>query len=113
MDGDWQNDPKDIKKLYNKMTQDDLDVIAWRRKERKDPVSIKLITKCAKFFRKIFINDKIHDSGCTLRIYKRECINQLHLRWEMHRYIVEILKIKWYKIWELEVSHRARIHWKS
>ena len=113
LDWDGQNDPKDIKKIYDKMQQENLDVVAGRRKKRKDPLSIKLITKCAKFFRKIFINDKIHDSGCTLRIYKRECINQLHLRWEMHRYIVEILKIKWYKIWELEVNHRARTHWKS
>lgn len=113
IDGDWQNDSKDIKKLYNKMQEEDLDVITWWRKIRKDPTSIKLITKCAKFFRKLLINDKIHDSWCTLRIYKKECINELHLRWEMHRYIVEILKIKWYKIWEVEVNHRARNHWKS
>ena len=113
LDWDWQNNPKDIKKLYDKMNKEWLDIITWRRKNRKDKPSIKIITKCAKFFRKLFINDKIHDSGCTLRIYKKECINELNLRWEMHRYIVEILKIKWYKIWELEVNHRARIHWKS
>lgn len=113
MDWDGQNDPQDIKKLYNKMQEDDLDVVAWRRKNRKDSISIKFITKCAKFFRRLLINDNIHDSGCTLRIYKRECIQELHLWWEMHRYITEILKIKWYKIWEIEVNHRARIHWKS
>lgn len=113
LDWDWQNDPKDIKKLYDKMISENLDVVAWRRKKRKDPISIKIITKCAKFFRRLLINDNIHDSGCTLRIYKRECIQELHLWWEMHRYITEILKIKWYKIWEIEVNHRARIHWKS
>jgi glycosyltransferase involved in cell wall biosynthesis len=113
MDWDWQNDPKDIKKLYDKMNKEWLDVVAWWRKKRKDKVSIRIITKCARFFRKILINDTIHDSGCTLRIYKKECIDELNLWWEMHRYIVEILKIKWYKIWEVEVNHRTRIHWKS
>jgi hypothetical protein len=113
MDWDWQNDPKDIKKLYDKMNKEWLDVVTWWRKKRKDKTSIKIITICARFFRKLFINDKIHDSGCTLRIYKRECVSDLHLRWEMHRYITEILKIKWYKIWEIEVNHRARMCWKS
>lgn len=113
LDWDWQNNPKDIKKLYNKIQKEDLDIVTWRRKERKDPISIRLITKCARFFRRFLIDDKIHDSWCTLRIYKKECIQELHLRWEMHRYIIEILKIKWYKIWEIEVNHRTRIHWKS
>ena len=113
LDWDWQNDPKDIKKLYDKMQNEWLDVVAWRRKMRKDPFSIKIITNCARFFRKIFINDNIHDSGCTLRMYRKECTNELHLWWEMHRYITEILKIKWYKIWEIKVNHRARLYGKS
>lgn len=113
LDWDWQNDPKDIKKLYDKMKKEWLDVVAWRRRKRRDSMSIRVITKCARFFRKILINDTIHDSGCTLRIYKKECIDELNLRWEMHRYIVEILKIKWYKIWEIEVNHKSRLHWKS
>ena len=113
LDWDGQNDPKDIKKLYDKMVNNNLDVVAWWRKNRKDNFSIKTISKCARFFRKILIGDKIHDSGCTLRIYKKECINELNLRWEMHRYVVEILEIKWYKVWEIEVNHRARSYWRS
>ena len=95
------------------MIEENLDVVAWWRRERKDNLSIRIITGCAKLFRGMLISDKIHDSGCTLRIYKRECVNELHLRWEMHRYIVEILKIKWFKIWEVKVNHRARIYWRS
>ena len=113
LDWDGQNNPKDIKKLYDKMSKDWLDVVTWWRKNRRDKLSIKIITKCAKFFRRLLLHDQIHDSGCTLRIYKKECINNLHLRWEMHRYIVEILAIKWYKVWEVEVDHRARVYWKS
>jgi glycosyltransferase involved in cell wall biosynthesis len=113
LDWDWQNNPKDIKKLYDKMNNEWFDVVAWWRKSRKDSFLIKWITKCARFFRKLLIHDKIHDSWCTLRIYKKECIEDVHLWWEMHRYIAEILTIKWYKVWELQVNHRKRVHWVS
>ena len=113
MDWDGQNDPKDIKKLYDKMQSEWLDVVAGWRKERNDKFSVRFITKCARLFRKLFIGDKIHDSGCTLRIYKKECITELHLWGEMHRYITEILSIKWYKVWEVQVNHRPRIHGQS
>ena len=113
LDWDWQDNPHEIKKLYDKLKKDNLDVVAWRRKERKDKLQVRIITKLARFFRKMLINDKIHDSWCTLRIYKKECIKQLHLRWEMHRYILEILQIKWYRVLEVEVEHRARKYWKS
>lgn len=113
LDWDWQDNPHEIKKLYDKLKKDNLDVVAWRRKERKDKLQVRIITKLARFFRKMLINDKIHDSWCTLRIYKKECIKQLHLRGEMHRYILEILQIKWYRISEVEVEHRARRYGKS
>ena len=113
LDWDNQNDPKDIKKLYDKMEEEWLDVVVWWRNERKDPLSVRIITKCSRFFRILMIWDKIHDSWCTLRIYKRSCIEDLHLRWEMHRYIAEILIIKWYKVWEIKVNHRVRTSWVS
>ncbi len=113
LDWDNQNDPKDIRRLYDKMQKDWLDVVGWWRKERKDPLSVKIITKCSRFFRNLLIGDKIHDSWCTLRIYKKSCINDLHLWWEMHRYIAEILTIKWYNVWEVFVNHRARTSWVS
>ena len=108
LDWDNQNDPKDIKKLYDEMEKSWLDSVVWWRKERKDPLSVRIITRCSRFFRNLLLSDKIHDSWCTLRIYKKSCIEDLHLWWEMHRYIAEILTIKWYKVWEVQVNHRAR-----
>lgn len=113
LDWDWQNDPADIKKLYEKMLQDNLDLVAWRRQKRKDPWSIVFITKTARFLRKMLIKDWVNDSGCTLRVYKKEVIENLYLWWEMHRFIVAISKINWFKIGELPVNHRAREHWIS
>lgn len=113
LDGDGQNDPKDIKKLYDKMIQDDLDIVAWWREKRKDPMWMLVITKVARFLRKVMINDGVHDSGCTLRVYKKEVIQNLYLWAEMHRYIIAIAKINGFKIWELKVNHLPRTIWKS
>lgn len=108
LDGDGQNDADDIKKLYNKMIEEDLDIVAWWREKRKDPIWMLVITKIARFLRKILINDGVHDSGCTLRIYKKEVIENLYLWAEMHRYIIAIAKINGFKISELKVNHLPR-----
>ncbi len=108
LDGDGQNDADDIKKLYNKMIEEDLDIVAWWREKRKDPIWMLIITKIARFLRKILINDGVHDSGCTLRIYKKEVIENLYLWAEMHRYIIAIAKINGFKISELKVNHLPR-----
>lgn len=110
LDWDWQNDPADIKKLYDKLIADNLDLVAWRRQKRKDPWSIVFITKTAKLLRRMLIKDGVNDSWCTLRVYKKEVVENLYLWWEMHRYIVAISKINWFKIGELPVNHRARWH---
>lgn len=113
LDWDWQNDPSDMIKLYEKLISENLDVVAWWREKRKDPTWMLVITKVARFLRKIMINDWVHDSWCTLRVYKKDVIKNLYLWAEMHRYIVAIAKINWYKVWELKVLHHKRTIWES
>ncbi|MDD5031492.1 MAG: glycosyltransferase family 2 protein [Patescibacteria group bacterium] len=108
LDGDGQNNPADILKLLEKLKGDDLDVVSGWRKRRQDPFLKKFFSKCAALTRRILINDGIHDSGCTLKVYKKECFNYVDLVGEMHRFIPALLKIKGYKIGELEVDHRPR-----
>lgn len=113
MDGDLQNNPKDIKILLEEIRQKNIDVVSGWRKNRKDTVGKKIISRGANFLRKIFINDNIHDSGCSLKIYKKECLKNLDLYGEMHRFIPAILKWKGFKIGEIEVSHRPRVNGKT
>ena len=108
LDGDGQNKPQDILKLLAKLQEDNLDVVSGWRRHRKDPFLKKFFSRCAALVRKILINDGIHDSGCTLKVYKRECFNYVDLVGEMHRFIPALLKIKGYKIGESEVDHRLR-----
>lgn len=108
MDGDGQNDPIDIPKLLEKLEKEKLDAVSGWRKNRKDPFLKKLSSLCAAGLRKFLINDGIHDSGCTLKIYKKECFENIELAGEMHRFIPALLKIKGFKIGEIEVNHRPR-----
>lgn len=110
MDGDLQNDPKDIPALIKKMEKDKLDVVSGWRKKRQDPFGKRWISRGAEVLRKFLINDGIHDSGCTLKAYRRECFARINLMGEIHRFIPATLAISGYKIGELEVNHRPRIH---
>jgi len=113
LDSDLQNDPKDIPRLLQKLKERNLDVVAGWRKHRKDKGGIRILTRIGRLMRRQFIGDTIHDSGCTLRVYRKEAIKSLDLWGEMHRYIVQLLKWKGFRIGELEVNHRPRIHGKT
>ena len=108
MDGDRQNDPKDIPNLIKHLEANDLDIVSGWRKRRKDTIFKKFSSKCANLLRSILIKDEIHDSGCSLKIYKKECFESITLYGEMHRFIPALLKIKGFRIGEIEVNHRPR-----
>jgi len=112
IDGDQQNDPQDIIKLLKQLQQGYDFVCGWRY-NRKDSLSRKIISKGASFLRKFLVNDKIHDSGCTLRIYKKECFQDVDIYGELHRMIPAILRWKGFTISEVKVNHRPRKHGKS
>lgn len=108
MDGDRQNDPADIPKLVEYLEENDLDIVSGWRKNRKDTFMKRFTSRGANFLRHILIHDGIHDSGCSLKIYKRECFNHVNLYGEMHRFIPALLKIKGFQVGEVVVNHRAR-----
>lgn len=108
LDGDLQNDPADTIKLLDKMDEG-FDVVSGWRKSRKDPFSKRFLSRGADWLRKFLIDDRIHDSGCTLKAYKRECFEGVDLYGEMHRFIPAVLKIHGFRIGEVEVNHRPRV----
>ncbi|HNZ25782.1 MAG TPA: glycosyltransferase family 2 protein [Spirochaetota bacterium] len=108
IDGDRQNDPNDIPNLIKHLESNDLDVVSGWRRRRKDTIIKKFTSRGANFLRKIIINDGIHDSGCSLKIYKKECFESISLYGEMHRFIPAILEIKGFRVGEIEVNHRPR-----
>ena len=108
MDGDRQNDPADIPKLVKYLEDNNLDIVSGWRKNRKDTVMKKFTSRVANFLRGIIVKDHIHDSGCSLKKYKKECFDHINLYGEMHRFIPALLKIKGFEVGEVVVNHRPR-----
>lgn len=109
LDGDLQNDPADIPLLLEKMAEG-YDVVSGWRHKRQDPWSKKIPSRIANLLRKVLIHDNIHDSGCSLKAYKRECFTDVDLFGEMHRFIPAILELEGYRVGEVKVTHHPRIH---
>lgn len=108
LDGDGQNDPHDIPKLLEALTDPDVDVVAGWRVERKDRRGIRVLTVLGRRFRGWVIGDQIHDSGCTLRAYRRAAIESVDLFGEMHRFLLALFVWKGFRVIEIPVNHRSR-----
>lgn len=108
LDGDLQNDPADVPAMIAYLEEHDLDVVSGWRKDRKDPFSKKFVSRVANFLRSILVEDGIHDSGCTLKVYRKECFEHQDLYGEMHRFIPALLKMKGFQVGEIAVKHRPR-----
>ncbi len=113
MDGDLQNDPADVPALIKHLEDNELDVVSGWRKNRKDSLAKKFVSRVANLLRTFLVEDGIHDSGCTLKIYRKECFENMNLYGEMHRFIPALLKQKGFQVGEIAVNHRSRVAGKS
>ncbi len=113
MDGDGQNDPADIPQMIEYLEEKNVDVVSGWRKNRKDTVMKRFTSRGANFLRHIIVHDGIHDSGCSLKVYKKECFKGVNLYGEQHRFIPALLKIKGFRIGEVVVNHRPRTSGKT
>lgn len=107
LDADLQNDPQDIPKLLKKL-EEGYDVVSgWRQKRKDDPV-LMLGSKFGNWLHRYITGEKIHDHGCSLKVYRREALKDLELYGEMHRYITALLSWKGFKVGEEKVQHHSR-----
>lgn len=113
MDGDRQNDPADIPNMINYLIENNYDVVSGWRKNRKDTFMKRFTSRGANFLRHMIVHDGIHDSGCSLKVYKKECFVGVNLYGEQHRFIPALLKIKGFTVGEVIVHHRPRTSGKT
>ena len=108
MDGDLQNDPKDIPILIDKINEG-YDVVSGWRKNRSDKKFTRIIpSKIANGLISRISGLHLHDYGCTLKAYRKEIINDIKLYGEMHRFIPIYAAWEGGRVTELEVKHHAR-----
>ena len=112
MDGDLQNDPRDIPILLSKLSEN-YDLVCGWRADRKDTVSKKLLSFGSRLISKILGGNVVHDSGCTLKAFNKLQIPKLNLFGESHRFIPLILKNEGYNITEVKVKHHKRAYGKT
>ncbi len=108
MDGDLQNDPADLPRLLEKLDEGYDVVSGWRRKRRDPLLTRRLPSAVANRLISWISGVRLHDYGCTLKMYRRDALADMRLYGEMHRFIP--IYAAWYggRIAEIEVNHRPR-----
>ncbi|WP_299364546.1 glycosyltransferase family 2 protein [Winogradskyella sp.] len=113
MDGDLQNDPKDIIPMLQKLHDEGWDVVVGIRNKRQDSFLKKLPSKIANFLIRKATKLNIKDHGCALKVFKKEIAKELNLYGEMHRFIGLLAYLNGARVGETNVRHHHRIHGKS
>lgn len=112
MDGDLQNDPRDIPSLVAKLDDGDgWDIVSGWRKNRQDKLMSRRLPSILanRMIKKLTWTTEIHDFGCSMKAYRREVLEDVRLYGEMHRFLPAICKWRGARITEQVVNHRARV----
>ena len=110
LDADLQNDPADIPRLLDLLEAQPQQcgfVNGWRA-NRHDPWIRLVSTRIANRVRNWLTHEQIHDSGCGLRVFRRECIDRVKLFNGMHRFLPTLVKMEGHQVMEVPVNHRPR-----
>ncbi|NNE44457.1 MAG: glycosyltransferase family 2 protein [Gemmatimonadetes bacterium] len=109
MDGDLQNDPRDLEGLVRKIEAEDWDIVSGWRKDRKDAMlSRRIPSRIANWLIGRITGVRLHDYGCSLKAYRAEVLRNVRLYGEMHRFIPALASWVGASITEAPVNHRAR-----
>jgi len=111
MDGDLQNDPDDIPMMLNKLRDEEWDLVAGIRAKRQDGMLLRKIpSKIANALIRRSTGVRLHDYGCTLKVFESRIAKNLGLYGELHRFIPVLAALQGARMTEVPVKHHARIH---
>jgi glycosyltransferase involved in cell wall biosynthesis len=112
-DGDGQNDPSDIPAMVER-ARTGPDIVAGWRKNRKDAfINRRLPSMIANAIISFATGVKLHDYGCSLKVFRADVVKSMRLYGEMHRFLPAIAAEQGVEIVEHVVNHRRRMHGKS
>jgi len=106
LDADLQNDPMEIPRLVKMLKE--WDAVCGVRIKRKDSWWKRLSSRIGNGFRNWVTGDDIIDTGCTLKAYRRECLEGLELYNGMHRFLPTLIKMRGYRVTQVPVAHHPR-----
>lgn len=109
LDGDGQNDPKDIPRLIDAL-KDNKTVVLGNRKKRDDNLLRKISSRVGNGVRRSLLHDDCPDTGCSLKLFPKDAFLALPHFNHLHRYLPALFRREGYKLINLPVNHRQRIH---
>ncbi|MET0546772.1 MAG: glycosyltransferase family 2 protein [Caulobacterales bacterium] len=117
LDGDGQNDPKDLPRLIAQISRPDapltLALVQGRRLKRQDSFGKRIASRVANFVRKRLLNDSAEDSGCGIKVFKRSAYLDLPYFDHIHRYTPALMLAEGFSVEYADVGHRSRRHGQS
>ena len=108
LDADLQNDPADIPAMMRRLEETASDMVIGVRVNRADTWSRKMQSRIGNGVRNWITRDHITDTGCSLKLVRREAIDRVRLFTGMHRFLPTLIRYAGYKVVEMPVNHRPR-----
>jgi glycosyltransferase involved in cell wall biosynthesis len=108
-DGDLQNDPNDIPRMLSLAATHDV-VVGWRRHRKDSFLTRHVPSVVANWLIGLVTGMRLHDNGCSLKVFRAEVVKPLKLRHGMHRYLPALASQLGPRVTEVEVTHRPRQH---
>ena len=108
LDADLQNDPADIPQMMRKLEESAADMVIGVRVNRNDTWSRKMQSRIGNGVRNWITKDDITDTGCSLKLVRRDAIDRVTLYTGMHRFLPTLVRMRGYKVIEMPVNHRPR-----
>ena len=112
LDGDLQNDPRDIPGMLALARRKDI-VSGWRKRRQDNLLTRHAPSIVANWFLGIVSGVRLHYNGCSLKVYRASVVKRLKLRPGMHRYLPALASQLGGRVAEVEVNHRPRRHGRS
>ncbi len=109
MDGDGQNDPRDFPILLQAMMHGQMDMVCGIREDRCDSRIRRISSRIANRMRAAVLNDGISDVGCSIRVFRRACLEKIHFFRNAHRFFPALFQMAGCSVIELPVRHRPRM----
>ncbi len=113
LDADLQNDPADIPRMMQKLGESGADMVIGVRVNRQDTWSRKMQSKIGNGVRNWITGDRITDTGCSLKLVKKDAVDRVRLFTGMHRFLPTLVRYAGYRVVEMPVNHRARQYGQS
>jgi dolichol-phosphate mannosyltransferase len=108
LDSDLQNDPRDLPIMIDQLKKEEKGMIIGVRQQRKDNIIKIISSRIANSFRNWILHDQLRDISSSVRVFHRDCVENISVFRSMHRFLPILLIMKGYKVSEVAVNHRAR-----